>query len=167
MKELLQGRRFGYAPRPAFGMVAAGLGIGATLLDLMAWFQWGARDTNGFVVGAFALGLATAVLGTLATLAAVAEWVDVPDEERSLARLDFIAALVATLLYAVSSVVRAGELGAAGASPASLLISIAGLAVLLVDGVIAANLYSAREWEVIEDEEERPERQRRRRTAAR
>jgi uncharacterized membrane protein YidH (DUF202 family) len=167
MKELLQGRRFGYAPRPAFGMVAAGLGIGAMLLDLMAWFQWGARDTNGFVVGAFALGLATAIVGAIATLAAVAEWADVPDEERSLARLDFIAALVATLLYAVSSVIRSGELGAAGASPAPLLISIAGLALLLVDGVVAANLYSAREWEVIEDEEERPERQRRRRTASR
>jgi uncharacterized membrane protein YidH (DUF202 family) len=167
MKELLQGRRFGYAPRPAFGMVAAGVGIGATLLDLMAWFQWGARDTNGFVVGAFALGLATAIVGAIATLAAVAEWVDVPDEERSLARLDFIAALVATLLYAVSSIIRSGEIGAAGASPAPLLISIAGLAVLLVDGVIAANLYSAREWEVIEDEDERPERQRRRRIPAR
>ncbi len=167
MKELLQGRRFGYAPRPQLGQIAAGLGIGATLLDLMAWFQWGARDTNGFVVAAFALGIATAGVGAVATLAAVAEWVDVPDDERGLARLDFIAALVATLLYVISSSIRSGELGAAGASPAPLLISIAGLAVLLVDGVIAANLYSAREWEVIEEEEERPERQRRRRSAAR
>ncbi len=167
MKELLQGRRFGYAPRPALGMIAAGLGIGATVLDFMAWFQWGVRDTNAFVVGAFALGAATALVGAIATLAAVAEWVDVPGDERGLARLDFIAALVATLLYSISSVIRSGELGNAGASPAPLLISIAGLVVLLVDGVIAANLYSAREWEVIEEEDERPERHRRRRSAAR
>ncbi len=167
MKELLQGRRFGYAPRPQLGMIATGLGIGATVLDLMAWFQWGVRDTNAFVIGAFALGAATALVGAIATLAAVAEWVDVPGDDRGLARLDFVAALVATLLYSISSVIRSGELGNAGASPAPFLISIAGLLVLLVDGVIAANLYSAREWEVIEEEEERPERHRRRRTAAR
>ena len=62
MKEFLQGRRFGFAPRAQLGGISVGLGLAATLLDLMAWFQWGARSTNGFVVGAQWLVITTAVV---------------------------------------------------------------------------------------------------------
>lgn len=165
MKELLEGRRLGFALRPAFGNVALGVGISATLLDLMAWFAWGARDTNGFVIGAYWLVIGTAIVAAAALLTGLAELFDVPDEDRRLARLDLAALGVAIVLYAVSAFLRAGDLGAAGATPAALLLAVAGLLLLLVDAGIAGNLYSAREWEEL-DEEELHDR-RRRRAAAR
>ena len=56
MKEFLEGRRFGFALRPQLGHIALGLGIAVTLLDLMSWFGWGARDTFGFVIAASWVG---------------------------------------------------------------------------------------------------------------
>ena len=47
MKELFQGRRFGFAPRAAIAYIAIGIGIALTLSDFMAWFAWGGSDTNG------------------------------------------------------------------------------------------------------------------------
>ena len=166
MKEFLQGRRFGFAPRSQLGGVAVGLGIGATLLDLMSWFQWGARSTNGLVVGAQWLVVATAIVAALAALAALAETRDLGEVDTQLGRLDLAAAALATVLYAASAALRTGELNAAGASPAPLLLAVGGLVVLLVDIVVSANLYAAREWEELE-EEIVPERHRRRRAAAR
>ena len=166
MKELLQGRRFGYAPRPAFAHVAVGLAIATTVLDLAAWFQWGARETNGLVVGAYWTAIATMIVAAAASLMAVAELVDAPDEERTLSRLDLGAAVVAAFLTLASVLLRGAELAAAGVTPAALLLTIAALLVLLVDSVIAANLYAAREWEELEQDESF-ERHRRRRAAVR
>ncbi|MEK6620299.1 MAG: hypothetical protein AABZ26_04910 [Chloroflexota bacterium] len=151
MRELLQGRRLGFAPRALLASVAIGLGIGATLLDLMSWFAWGSRDTNGFVIGAYWLAIATAVVALLGLIAGVAELIDVAEEDRTLARLDLAAAGVAALLYAASAVLRAGDLGAAGASPAALLLAVGGLLLLLADSGVASVLYAAREWEEIEE----------------
>ena len=72
MKELFQGRRFGFAPRPALAFIAVGIGIGVTLADLMAWFAWGSTSTNGFVIVAYWLTIATAVVCAIAMLAAIA-----------------------------------------------------------------------------------------------
>jgi hypothetical protein len=166
VKEFLQGRRFGFAPRAQLGGIALGFGLAATLLDLMAWFQWGARDTNGFVVAAQWLVVATAVVALLAALAAFAETRDLAEEDTQLGRLDLVAAALATVLYAASAALRTGELNAAGASPAPLLLALGGLVVLLVDAVVSSNLYAAREWEEL-DEEITPVRHRRRRAAAR
>ena len=167
MKEFLQGRRFGFAPRAQLGGIAVGLGLAATLLDLMAWFQWGARSTNGFVVAAQWLVVATAVVTLLAAIAAFAETRDLGEEDAQLGRLDLIAAVLASGLYAASAALRSGELNAAGVSPAPLLLALGGLIVLLADTVVSSNLYAAREWEELEEEEIRPERHRRRRAAAR
>jgi uncharacterized membrane protein len=166
MKELLEGRRFGFALRPLLGQVALGLGIAVTLLDLMSWFGWGARDTNGFVIAAAWLAVATAVVAALATVTAAVESTDAAPEDRSLARLDLLAALVVVLLYGVSSALRVVDLAAAGASPGALLSAVAGLIVLLVDGVIASTLYSNREWEVLDEDEYDPRRHQKRRRAS-
>ncbi len=163
MKELFQGRRFGFAPRPALAFLAVGLGIAVTLSDLMAWFGWGARDTSGFAVVSYWLAAATAVVAAVALLAGLAEYVDVPEEERALARLDLVGALTGFLLYAGSTVFRATDIGAAAAAPVPFLIAVAALLVLLVDATIAANLYGAREWEALEEEPR--ERHQRRRAA--
>ena len=165
MRELVEGRRIGFALRPALGNVALGLGVAVTLLDLMAWFAWGMRDTNGFVVAAYWLTLAAAVVALLAAATAVAEVLDVTDEDRTLARLDLGAIVLAAALYAASAALRAFDLGAAGASPAALLFALAGLLVLVVGSGLSSLLYAAREWEEVE--EIGHEQHRRRRAAAR
>jgi uncharacterized membrane protein len=163
MKEFLEGRRFGFALRPLLGHIALGLAIAVTLLDLMAWFGWGARDTNGFVIADAWLAVATAAAAALATITAFVESSDAAEEDRSLARLDVLAAF---LLYAGSSGLRIIDLGAAGASPGAVVAALAGLVVLLVDGVIASTLYSSREWAVLDEEEYDPRRHQKRRRAS-
>ena len=130
----------------------------------MAWFGWGSRDTNGFVIGAYWLAIATAIVALLATITSLVEMGDVATDDRSLARLDVAAAGVATLLYLVTAALRSFELGSAAALPLAFLLAIAGLAVLIVGSVLASLLYAAREWEEIE--ELAHERHRRRRMAA-
>ncbi|OGO67613.1 MAG: hypothetical protein A3G84_00675 [Chloroflexi bacterium RIFCSPLOWO2_12_FULL_71_12] len=164
MREFLEGRRFGFALRPPLGGLALGLGFAVTILDLMAWFGWGSRDTNGFVIGAYWLAIATAIVALLATITSLVEMGDVATDDRSLARLDVAAAGVATLLYLVTAALRSFELGSAAALPLAFLLAIAGLAVLIVGSVLASLLYAAREWEEIE--EVAHERHRRRRMAA-
>jgi uncharacterized membrane protein len=162
VRQLLEGRRIGFALRPPLASVAVGLGIAVTLLDLMAWFGWGARDTNGFVIAAYWLSMGAAIVGFLGILTAVAELSDVPEEDRMLARLDVAGIGVATLLYAATAAIRSFELGAAGASPPALLLALAALVVLIAGTAMSSLLYASREWEEIEDVV--PERHRRRRT---
>jgi len=166
MKELFEGRRFGFALRPAVGHIAIGLGLAVTLLDLMAWFGWGVRDTNGFVVAAFWVAVLTAVIAAVAAVMGFIESTDAPEEDRQLARLDVIAALVAVLLYVASAAFRAGDQSAAAANPAALVSALAGLIVLLADGPIGANLYASREWEVLDEDEYEPRRHQKRRHAS-
>ena len=166
MKEFLEGRRLGFAPRSPLAFVAIGLGLAATLVDLMAWFGWGARDTSAFVVAAQWIVVTTFVVVGIAAITSVVEYGDVDREDRGLARVDEAAALGALLLYGISAVLRSLELGAAAPSPAPFLLAIAALVLLVADAGLAANLYSAREWEVLEDEPVR-ERHPRRRAASR
>ena len=165
MRELLEGRRIGFALRPPIASVAVGLGIAVTLLDLTAWFGWGSRDTNGLVVGAYWLSIATAVVGIVGTTTALAELSDVPEEDRTLARLDVAGIAVATVLYVATAAIRSFDLGAAGASPPALLLAVAALVVLGAGSTMSSLLYAAREWEEIE--EVTHERHHRRRTAVR
>jgi hypothetical protein len=166
VKELLEGRRLGFAPRSHLAFAAIGLGLAVTLVDLMAWFGLGARDTSTFVVAAQWLCVSTFILVGVAAIAAVVEYGDVNPDERSLARVDEGAAIGALILYGISAVLRSLELGQAAASPAPFLLAIAGLVLLVADAGLAANLYSTREWEVPEDEPVR-ERHPRRRVAGR
>jgi hypothetical protein len=162
VKELFQGRRFGFAPRAALAYIAVGIGIALTLSDLMAWFAWGQSDTTGFVVVSDWLAHAVTVVLGLAWLAALAEYLDIPEDERGIGRLDLVATIVAFLLYGASTFLRAYDVGAAAASPAPFLLAIAGLLVTFIDAAVAGNLYSAREWEELEEEPLRERRPRRR-----
>jgi 4-hydroxybenzoate polyprenyltransferase len=162
VKEFLQGRRAGFALRSHLGFVAVGLGIAVTLADLMAWFALGSAETNGYVIVAQWLCVATLLVAGFAAISAVAERWDVIPEERGLAQIDMLASAASVVLYGASAVLRSFELGAAAASPAPFLLAIGGLIVLVVDAALAANMYSSREWEEIEDVSAH-ERQRRRR----
>jgi uncharacterized membrane protein len=152
VKELFEGRRLGFAPRSHLAFVAIGLGLAATLIDLMAWFSWGTRDTSAFVVASQWLVVATVIVIGIAAITAVVEYGDIDRDERGLARIDEAAAIGALILYGISAVLRSFELGAAAPSPAPFLIAVAGLVLLIADAGLAANLYSTREWEVLEDE---------------
>jgi uncharacterized membrane protein len=162
VKEFLEGRRLGFAPRSPLSFVAIGLGLAVTIVDFMAWFGWGARDTNTFVVAAQWLVVTTFVVIGFAAITAVVEYGDVDPEDRGLARIDEAAAIGALVLYGISAVLRSLELAQAAPSPAPFLLAIAGLVLLIVDAGLAANLYSAREWEVLEDEPVRERHPRRR-----
>jgi hypothetical protein len=162
VKELFQGRRFGFAPRAALAYIAVGIGIALSLSDLMAWFAWGQSDTSGFVVVSDWLAHAVTVVLGLAGLAALAEYLDIPEDDREISRLDLVATSVAFLLYGASTFLRAYDVGAAAASPAPFLLAIAGLIVTFIDAAVAGNLYSAREWEELEEEPLRERRPRRR-----
>jgi hypothetical protein len=166
VKEFLQGRRFGFSPRAAIAYIAVGIGLSLSLTDLMAWFAWGQRDTTGYVIVSDWLAHTVTVMFAIAVLAALAEYIDVPADDRSIARLDLIASLIAFLLYGASALLRDLEPGAAASGPAPFLLAIAGLIVGFVDAAVAANLYSAREWEEL-DEEPIRERRPRRRAASR
>ncbi len=161
MKELLQGRRLGFALRSHVAFVATGVALAVVILDLMAWFALGGRDTNGYVIAAQWLCVATLLLAGFSATAAIAERGDVVPEERGLARIDALAALAVILLFGISAVLRSLELGAVAPSPAPFLLSIAGLIVLFIDSGLAANMYSSREWEELEDEPVREHRRRR------
>ena len=152
MKEFLQGRRLGFALRSHLGFTAAGLGLAVTVSDLMAWIGLGGRETNGYVIVSQWLCVITFLLVGFAAIAAVAERWDVIPEERGLARIDVLAIIAALVLYGASAVLRSLELGAVAASPAPFLLAVAGLIVLVVDAGLAANMYSSREWEEIEEE---------------
>lgn len=148
----MQGRRLGFAPRSHLAFAAAGIGFAVTLVDLMSWFAWGAAETNGFVVVAQWLVGTNIVLTGVAAIAAVVEWIDVQAEERGLARIDILAAVGALVVYGVSGVLRSFELASAAASPAPFLLAAAGFLLLVIDAGLAANLYSSRQWEELEDE---------------
>jgi hypothetical protein len=152
VKEFLQGRRLGFALRSHLGFAAVGLGLAVTLTDLMAWLALGARETNGYVVVSQWLCVVTFLVVAFGAIAAVAERWDVLPEERGLAQIDVLASIAALLLYGVSAVLRGLELGAAAASPAPFLLAVGGLIVVVVDAGLAANMYSSREWEEIEEE---------------
>jgi hypothetical protein len=164
VKEFLQGRRLGFAPRSHLAFVAGGLALAVTVTDLMAWLGLGARDTNGFVIVAQWLCVLTMLVAGLAGIAAATEILDVVPEERDLARVDAVAGLATVLIYGLSAFLRSLELGNAAASPAPFLLSVAGLIVIFADAGLAANMYSSREWEELEEE---PVREHRRRRASR
>lgn len=163
MKELLEGRRLGFSPRSHLAFVAGGLAFGVTLADVMAWFAIGTSDTNGFVILAQWLCVATFLVAAAAAIAAVVERRDVGEDERYLAQIDTLAAAAIALIYGVSSVLRSLELGSVAPSPAPFLLTVAGLIVIFADAGLAANMYSSREWEELEEE---PVREHRRRRAA-
>lgn len=154
----------GFAPRSHLAFVAGGLALGVTVADLMSWLGLGSTDTNGYVIVAQWLSVLTLLVAGFAGVAAATELLDAVPEDRDLARIDAIAGGAIILIYGLSAVLRSFELGNPAPSPAPFLLSIAGLVVIFVDAGLAANMYSSRAWEELEEE---PAREHRRRRAAR
>ena len=167
MKEFLEGRRLGFSPRSHLAFIAGGLGLGVTISDLMSWFALGSRDTNGFVIVAQWLCVLAFLVAGVAAIAAVAERWDIIQEERGLAQLDILAGVGVLVLYGASAVLRSFELGSTAPSPAPFLLAVAGLIVVFADAGLAANMYSSREWEELEQEPIREHHRGRRRAAGR
>src|SRR2546427_9726979 len=87
VKELFQGRRFGFSPRAAIAFVAVGLGIALSLTHFMAWFAWGAKDTNGFVIVSYWLACTGTGILALGLLPPLAQPLGTPPGGRGLAPL--------------------------------------------------------------------------------
>jgi len=161
VKELFQGRRFGFAPRAAIAYIAVGIGIALTLSDLMAWFAWGGSDTNGYVVVSIGSRMPRPWCSPSP------RWPPSPntwtfrgrprDREARLDRRDRRFSPLRNL--DVPSRVRRWR---ACGEPRPVPAVDRGLLVTLVDAAVAANLYSAREWEELEEEPMREHRPRRR-----
>jgi len=162
VKEFLEGRRLGFAPRSHLAFLACGLALGVSIADVMAWLALGSRDTNGYVIVAQWLAVATLLVAGGAAVAAVAERWDVDEDDSGLARIDILAAIGTVVLYGASAFLRSFELGNPAPSPAPFLLALAGLIVLFADAGLAANLYSSREWAELEEEPVREHRGRRR-----
>src|SRR2546423_15370288 len=103
----------------------------------MAWFAWGQSDTSGYVVVSDWLAHAVTVVLGIAVLASLAEYIDVPEDDRSIARLDLVAGLVAFLLFGASAFLPGFALGAAAASTAPFLPAMPGLLATFVDVPVA------------------------------
>lgn len=151
MRELLEGRRFGFALRPAFANIAAGLAIAFLLLDLVSWSGWGVRETNALLVASIWVGAAIAIVLLAALAMAQAERSDIPDAEADLARVDVIAVAAAAVLYVATTAVRWLDTGAAAASPLALLLGLAGLILVLAGAALSSALYASREWEELDE----------------
>lgn len=152
MKEFLQGRRLGFALRSHLAFAAGGLALAVTVADIMSWLALGSNETNGYVIVAQWLCVLVMLVAGVAAIAAVAERADILEEERALARVDILAGVAIVALYGISAFLRSLELGHAAASPGPFLLAIAGLIVIFADAGLAANMYSSREWEEIDDE---------------
>src|SRR3989442_13120279 len=100
MKELFQGRRFGFAPRPVLAFLAVGLAIGVTLVDLMAYFAWGPRETNGYVVVAYWLAIGTTIVAGDAALTPPPGFLGGPGQGAGIAPATLAAAVGAIFVFA-------------------------------------------------------------------
>src|SRR2546428_6520779 len=118
MRELFQGRRFGFAPRPILAFLAVGLAIGVTLVDLMAYFAWGSRETNGYVVVAYWLAIGTTIVAGHPAPPPPPEFVGARHQERGLPPPHPAAAGVAFFFFAASAALRPTGGGAPGPAAA-------------------------------------------------
>jgi uncharacterized membrane protein len=80
LKQLLQRRPLGVPLHQTATTLVFGFLAGSVLLDLMAWAGV-ARDTTGTNAGAYGLLFAALIVAVVATLAALAETLDLEDAE--------------------------------------------------------------------------------------
>lgn len=156
MRELFQRRPLGVPIRDTatnwlFALLAA-----SVLLDLVAWFGIGVRDTTGVNVAAYAVLMAAVVIGVLATLSGLAEALDLSDDIRSLGFMFCGLLAVITLLLIGNLYVRNPSLRDQVVAPLPLFISLSAL-VLVGIGAWLSGLITTRELEEeLEQEVEEP-----------
>jgi uncharacterized membrane protein len=164
VKELFQRRPLGVPIHHTMTNWTFALLLGSVVLDLLAWFGLGTRDTTGTNVGAYAVLIAAVVASALAVLAALAAALDLPDDLRGLGRTYTAILLVLTLLQLAGLYLRNATLRDQVVPPMPLFLSLATLLGMAMAAWLGG-LIAAREVEdELEEEYEEPEPIRRRRS---
>ncbi len=167
MKSLLQRRPFGVPLHASAEHFALALAVGGVLLDLVAWLGFGAANTTAVNVGAYALLLATVVVGVIAALAAAGETIDYEDEARQSGWIHTGLLALFVLLAVANAAVRSASLRDQVVPPLPLFLSLVTLVLIAVATVLGGQL-AGRELELevedrLEEEEPTPIHRRRRR----
>jgi len=156
VRELLQRRPLGVPIRDTATSWLFALLAASVLLDLVAWFGIGVRDTTGTNVGAYAVLLAGVVVAVVATLSGLAETLDLPDDIRSMGLTYCALFTVISLLLIGNLYLRNGSLRDQIVPPLPLFISLSVL-VLVGIGAWLSGLITTRQLEEeLEEEAEEP-----------
>jgi nitrite reductase/ring-hydroxylating ferredoxin subunit/uncharacterized membrane protein len=139
IKHFLQGRYFGHPVHTALVHFPIGLFLLSFIFDAVTIFADGG---NSLVLGSFYLMLGGVGMALLAALPGLADWWDIRADHpsRGVATTHMLLNVTAVALYAVSLLLRYGELNAASAGTIPFLLAAAGLGLVFFSGYLGGKL---------------------------
>jgi nitrite reductase/ring-hydroxylating ferredoxin subunit/uncharacterized membrane protein len=139
IKYFLQGRYFGHPLHPALVHFPIGLFLLSFLFDAATIFGEGG---NNLVLGSFYLLLGGVAMALAAALPGLADWWDIRNDHpsRGTATMHMLLNLTAVALYAVSLLLRYGELNAGTTGTIPFLLAAAGLGLVFFSGYLGGKL---------------------------
>ncbi|HEX8220983.1 MAG TPA: DUF2231 domain-containing protein [Chloroflexia bacterium] len=139
IKHLLQGRPFGHPLHPILNHFPIALFVISLLFDTATLLGYGG---NAFVLAAFYTMILGVVMGVLAALTGLADYVDIRADHpgKRNATLHMGLNLTMLVLYAVNLNLRNGDLGAGGTPLLPFLLSLAGVGIIGVSGYLGGQL---------------------------
>jgi uncharacterized membrane protein/nitrite reductase/ring-hydroxylating ferredoxin subunit len=139
IKHLLQGRPLGHPLHPILNHFPIALFVISLLFDTATLLGYGG---NAFVLAAFYTMILGVVMGVLAALTGLADYVDIRADHpgKRNATLHMGLNLTMLVLYAVNLNLRNGDLGAGGTPLLPFLLSLAGVGIIGVSGYLGGQL---------------------------
>lgn len=139
LKAFLQGKPFGHPLHPALVHFPIGLFLLSLLLDLMSYLSDSSETIVRASFYAMALGIAGALL---AALAGFADWSDIRWDHpaKKTANIHMTLNLSAVGLFVINLVLRSGQLGLSETPVLNLLLSLAGVGLILVSGYLGGTM---------------------------
>ena len=139
IKHLLQGRPFGHPLHPILNHFPIALFVISLLFDAATLLGYGG---NAFVLAAFYTMILGVVMGVLAALTGLADYVDIRADHpgKRNATLHMGLNLTMLVLYAVNLNLRNGDLGPGSTPLLPFLLSLAGVGIIGVSGYLGGQL---------------------------
>lgn len=139
IKHLLQGRPFGHPLHPILNHFPIALFVISLLFDIATLLGYGG---NAFVLAAFYTMLLGVVMGVLASVTGLADYLDIRADHpgKRNATLHMGLNLAMLVLYALNLNLRNGDLGAGSTPVLPLLLSVAGVGIIGVSGYLGGQL---------------------------